>query len=377
MEFQDVLRHRRMVRNFQSRSVPDATLRRLLRMARRAPSAGHTQPLELVVVRAPEVRRRLAAATWSRGSRPDAGDATVAFCGDLLREAERYGPPRHGHGRGPPRAGWPEGRLLMLNHFIQSPVLLGLAQAAVAAVLVLAVAWFARLQEIHLERETIVALIRGLGQISLIGFLLAAILRGPAILGVLALVLMIGAAGSIAADRTRKVPGARPAAAFGIAVGSTVVIAAMTAVGVIDLKIASLVPVGSMIVNGAMNASAQTLERFGADVLAHTGQIEAALALGAAPADAAITHSRNAVSASLIPSVNSMRSLGIVWIPGLMAGMLLTGSDPVYAAIYQSVVVAMIHAASGLAALGTISIVRRRVFSSAEQLILRPALVNG
>lgn len=142
----------------------------------------------------------------------------------------------------------------------------------------------------------------------------------------------------------------------------------MTAVGVIDLKIASLVPVGGMIVNGAMNASAQTLERFGADVLAHTGQIEAALALGAAPADAAVTHSRNAVSASLIPIVNSTRSLGIVWIPGLMAGMLLTGSDPVYAAIYQ---LAIIHAASGLAALGTISIVRRRVFSSAEQLILR------
>lgn len=264
----------------------------------------------------------------------------------------------------------------MLNHLIPSPVLLGLAQAAAAAVLVLAVAWFARLQEIHLERETIVAVIRGLGQISLSGFLLAAILRGPAVLGGLVLAIMIGAAGSIAADRTRQVPGARPAAAFGIAVGSALVIAAMTAVGVIDIKIASLVPVGSMIINGAMNASAQTLERFGADVLAHTGQIEAALALGAAPAEAVVAHSRNAVSASLIPSVNSMRSLGIVWIPGLMAGMLLTGSDPVYAAIYQFVVVAMIYAASGLAALGTIAIVRRRVFSSAEQLILRPALLS-
>ncbi len=83
----------------------------------------------------------------------------------------------------------------------------------------------------------------------------------------------------------------------------------MTAVGVIDIKIASLVPVGSMIINGAMNASAQTLERFGVDVLAHTGPIEAALALGAAPAEAVVAHSRNAVSASLIPSVNSMRSV--------------------------------------------------------------------
>ena len=84
MEFQDVLRHRRMVRTFQSRSVPDATLHRLLRMARRAPSAGHTQPLELVVVRAPEVRRRLAAATWSRGGGQDERGAAVGgFCGLL------------------------------------------------------------------------------------------------------------------------------------------------------------------------------------------------------------------------------------------------------------------------------------------------------
>src|SRR3989442_8797770 len=85
-----------------------------------------------------------------------------------------------------------------------------------------------------------------------------------------------------------------------------------------------------MIINGAMNASAQTLERFGADVLAHTGQIEAALALGAPPPESVGTYTRSAVSASLIPSLNSMRSLGIVWIPGLMAGMLLTGRSRVY-----------------------------------------------
>lgn len=91
MEFREVLRHRRMIRAFETRSVPDPTLRRLLRAAQRAPSAGHTQPLELIVVRTPEIRRGLAAASWSRGARPDAGDLTVVFCGDIVREAERYG----------------------------------------------------------------------------------------------------------------------------------------------------------------------------------------------------------------------------------------------------------------------------------------------
>ena len=91
MEFRDVLRKRRMIRTFDPRPVPDALLQDLLHVAQRAPSAGHTQPLEMVVVRDPAVRRSLARASWSRGSRPDAGDVLVVFCGDLARESDRYG----------------------------------------------------------------------------------------------------------------------------------------------------------------------------------------------------------------------------------------------------------------------------------------------
>lgn len=91
MEFREVLRRRKMIRAFEPRPVPDAVLRDLLRAAQHAPSAGHTQPLQVVVVRDAATRRDLARASWSRGARPDAGDATVVFCGDLIREAERYG----------------------------------------------------------------------------------------------------------------------------------------------------------------------------------------------------------------------------------------------------------------------------------------------
>jgi putative ABC transport system permease protein len=76
--------------------------------------------------------------------------------------------------------------------------------------------------------------------------------------------------------------------------------------------------------------------------------------------------------ASLIPAIDSLRSLGIVWIPGLMAGMLLSGARPVYAAIYQFVVLAMIFAASGLTSLLSTWMIRTRVFTPAEQLLLQP-----
>jgi putative ABC transport system permease protein len=64
--------------------------------------------------------------------------------------------------------------------------------------------------------------------------------------------------------------------------------------------------------------------------------------------------------------------LGIVWIPGLMAGMILAGEDPVYAALYQFVVMGILFAASSLTALTSSTLIRRYVFTHADQLILRP-----
>src|SRR5260370_34836070 len=107
----------------------------------------------------------------------------------------------------------------------------------------------------------------------------------------------------------------------------------MSWMGVIDTAIPVLIPVGSMLIANAMNTKGLALNRFRSDVLAHTGEIEAALALGADPRQSVALYVEASFEASLIPAIDSLRSLGIVWIPGLMAGMLLSGARPVYAAI--------------------------------------------
>src|SRR5262249_58529151 len=116
------------------------------------------------------------------------------------------------------------------------------------------------------------------------------------------------------------------------------------------------------------------LNRFRAEVLSHVGEIETALALGAEPSQSVARYSQNTFEASLIPAIDSLRSLGIVWIPGLMAGMLLSGSRPLYAAIYQFVVLAMIFAASGLTSLVSTLLIRTHAFTAADQLLLRPGI---
>jgi nitroreductase len=54
MEFRDVVRHRRMVRRFAQRPVPREVVDRILDTGRRAPSAGFSQGLELLVLDTPE-----------------------------------------------------------------------------------------------------------------------------------------------------------------------------------------------------------------------------------------------------------------------------------------------------------------------------------
>ncbi|MDH3247462.1 MAG: nitroreductase family protein [Acidimicrobiia bacterium] len=60
MEFRDVVRRRRMVRNYTGEAVDSESLDRILDAARRAPSAGHTQGQSFVVVTSAEGRQRIA-----------------------------------------------------------------------------------------------------------------------------------------------------------------------------------------------------------------------------------------------------------------------------------------------------------------------------
>lgn len=260
----------------------------------------------------------------------------------------------------------------MLDDLIHDGIALGIAQAGAATLLALAALWVARRWRIHLERETLVALARGLVQIVAVGAVLVLLLEGPDWTSGLVLLAMMGTAAGIAGRRAGGIPEARRVCFYAIAFGAGVVILLMTAAGVIDTAITALVPVGSMIIASAMNTTALALERFRSDVEAHAGRVEAGLSLGAAPETAVAPYVEAAVAASLIPRIDTLRSLGIVWIPGLMTGMLLAGADPIYAALYQFVVVGMIYASSGLSSVASTLLIRRHAFTEAAQLRLRP-----
>ncbi len=260
----------------------------------------------------------------------------------------------------------------MLTEMLDSQVATGLLQAGAAILLCLGVAALCRHYGVRVGRETSFSLVRGLLQMALVGVVLGLLLTGGLLVGALILLGMMFAAGWTAARRLPQIEGSLLISFLAIGVGAGTVILFMIAIRALDTQIAVLVPVGSMIIANSMNACAQAMERFKSDVMAHVGPIEAALSLGAAPEATVAPYVQSAVYASLLPRLDMLKSLGLVWIPGVMAGMMVSGASPLYAGVYQFIIVAMILAASGLSGAAAIVLLRRRAFTAAQQLLLRP-----
>src|SRR6185295_17144503 len=60
MDFKEVVRRRRMVRNFTAEPVPPEVVAGLLELARHAPSAGYTQGQSFVTVTRPALKQAIA-----------------------------------------------------------------------------------------------------------------------------------------------------------------------------------------------------------------------------------------------------------------------------------------------------------------------------
>lgn len=95
-----------------------------------------------------------------------------------------------------------------------------------------------------------------------------------------------------------------------------------------------VIPLAGMIFANAMNSVSLAIER-----------LEAETERGLAYEKARVI----ALNAAMIPVINSLFAVGIVLLPGMMTGQILSGVSPLIAVRYQIMVMCMIFGASGLA----------------------------
>lgn len=83
-------------------------------------------------------------------------------------------------------------------------------------------------------------------------------------------------------------------------------------------------------------------------------------------------HMRSAVRSSLIPAIDTLKTLGIVFIPGGMTGMLMGGVDPIWAAQFQLVIFFMIFCSGTIATVVATAIATRQLTKDGVTLVDLP-----
>jgi nitroreductase len=90
MDLSEAIKGRRSIRNFKPDEVSEKDVERLIEAAVSAPSAGNIQPWELVVVRKPEIRRKLVEAAYGQSFVEEA-PVVIVVCANEDRSSQRYG----------------------------------------------------------------------------------------------------------------------------------------------------------------------------------------------------------------------------------------------------------------------------------------------
>jgi putative ABC transport system permease protein len=188
------------------------------------------------------------------------------------------------------------------------------------------------------QKRTLHALARMLVQLLLVGFFLSYIFESNSAWLVLVLLIIMVLFSSWIALNNIEAPKRQlfQRAVLAISLSALLTLLIITQ-GVLQLSpwyhAQTLIPLAGMVFASSMNSISLSGERFYAELANKMSYKQA----------------RNvAFQASMIPNVNALLAVGIVSLPGMMTGQILSGVSPFIAARYQIMVMCMIFASAGI-----------------------------
>jgi putative ABC transport system permease protein len=258
---------------------------------------------------------------------------------------------------------------------VSGPVEIGPFQLALTLVFVLAAGGISLAYGLGLTRDLAWGAVRTFAQLFLMGYALKIIFGLESGLPVIAVyALMITFAARIVSKRVgeKSVRYGPPVflSTFAAYMAVTVVVTAVIVGADPWWKPQYFLPIGGMVVGNSMNALALALERLFSGLRDKRDEVEMRLSLGADSWEASRGIVKDALKAGMIPSINSMMGVGVVFIPGMMTGQILAGADPLTAVRYQIVVMLMLVASTAISAYLAVFLARRRCFNEAHGLII-------
>lgn len=208
-------------------------------------------------------------------------------------------------------------------------------------------------QRVPIVRETGMAIVRMTVQLLLVGFYLQVVFQWnhPGVNLAWLVVMVLVADGSIVRGcglraRTFAVP-----VFFAVLVGTLIPL--LFFIGVILnhsnlLEAQFLIPIGGMVLGNCLRADIVGLRDFYDSVIRHEKAYHQSLAEGAQRSEALHPYLRDAIRSALLPTVATIATVGLVFLPGMMTGVILGGADPMTAIKVQIAIMIIIFSGTAL-----------------------------
>ena len=193
--------------------------------------------------------------------------------------------------------------------------------------------------KLELEKDITVATVRSIIQLFIVGYILTFVFESEhPIYIILMIALMIGAATQNARKKGIEIKGITWKLIITYVFIEIFTQAILLGFQIVPAEPQYIIPLTGMVVGNAMVLSILFLNRFIAEVEARRDETELILSLGGTPKQAIHTSLISSIKASMIPTIESQKTIGLVQLPGMMSGQIIAGADPLQAVQFQLLV---------------------------------------
>lgn len=187
-----------------------------------------------------------------------------------------------------------------------------------------------------LGRDMTVATIRSIIQLLAVGYVLKFVFDSESLIYIFLMVaLMIVAATHNAQKKGAAIQGITWKIAVTLIFVEVLTQGILIGFNITPATAQYIIPISGMVIGNSMVLSILFLNRFTAEVEDHQDQTELILSLGGTPKQAIHRQLINSIKASMIPTIESQKTVGLVQLPGMMSGQIIAGADPIQAVQFQ------------------------------------------
>lgn len=254
-------------------------------------------------------------------------------------------------------------------------ILLNFTDLAIAALLVLGLAFLSFIMQLKLANKILIAAVRTSLQLTLIGFVLKTLFEHSNLSWVLilSLIMLLIAGYEIMARQTYRF---KRGWAYGIGSFSMFISSFTITVFALLLVVQPqpwyqpqyAIPLLGMMLGNTMTGIALGINHLTQTTIQQQNTIEAKLTLGQTWRQAINDIQRQSIRTGLIPMINAMAAAGIVSLPGMMTGQILSGTPPVEAVKYQILIMFLISAGTGLGTITACYLSAKHLFDKRHRL---------